>query len=545
MFFQKNKFKKIISTFLVVTFLVPSLFLAQPKKAEAISVVEVGGNLITNIKSTVQSTLQTGYDTITSSATWSTWTKDNILDGIAWTIAKQAVRSMTTSIVNWINSGFEGSPAFVTDFEGMMTDIADGIIGEYIYGSELAFLCSPFSLQLKMSLYNTFYGESDAYNCTLSDAVNNAGGALLSLENDFRWDTWIEMTNKQSNNVYGAFLEVEENILEKILTKQEQKTLQANWGSGFYSWEECEIVGGVREVCTTKTPGSVIASQLNKNLDSGREALITADEINEIIGALLTQLISGVMSSEGLSGQNPSSYNTPQNLSSLKQEINDTIGESIEAETEYNEIKNNSLDLVEEAIEYLELLINCLTSTRETTKLSLAQAFLDGNATIPQTTIGINLSSKETSITNNITTSDNIITSLNTLLSQVASATTADGLSSIMNNYMTLSLTVHDLSDISDATIELSGYGTIVDGLENGLTYNISLLLNTFAQTTVTGGDSSVTVYPLETSKGILQRYSECQACIINDDNCAYSGVANSSGTSSNPNTTINYYDAP
>ena len=544
MFFNK-KYKKIISSFLIIAFLVPSLFLTQPNKSEAISVVEVGANLVTNIINTVENTLQTGFEIITSGATWSTWIKDNILDGIAWTIAKMAVRQMTTSIVNWINSGFDGNPSFVTDFEGMMTDIADGVIGEYLYKNEkLKFLCSPFSLQLKMSLYNTFYGQEEKYRCTLSDAINNVGGSLQSLEDDFRWGTWIEMTNKPSNNIYGAFLEVEGEILEKILTKQQKKELQANWGGGILSKEVCEnIYDGwgniVDKKCTTVTPGSVIKGILDKTLGAGQDSLVTADEINEIIGALLTQLTTSVMSSTGLIGQKPSSYNNQENVNSLKKEVKDTITGSIETETGYKEIKNNSLDLVEGAIEYIELLIECLTGTGETSKLNLAQAFLDGNTNIPKTTIRININSKKTSLASDIASSTAIITNLNTLLTRANSATTANELSNIMNDYMTSSLDVHDLNDISDANIELNGYGTIVAGLENGLTYDIGLLLNTFASNTTSGRDGTIT-YPPEADKGIAQRYSECQACALDDDDCAYSGPANSSRTSSSSNTNTN-----
>ena len=209
MFFN-NKYKRIISIFLVVTFLVPSLLLTQPKETNAGLPVTDVGNTAVNIASKILEKLQVGYQALSEALEWADNNKEFVLDGIAWQIAKMAIRQMTTSIVNWINSGFEGNPLFVTDFEGMMTDIADGVIGEYIYGNEkLKFLCSPFSLQIKMSLYNTFYGGRDAFKCTLSDVINNAGGALQSLEDDFRWGTWIEMTNKESNNVYGVFLEIE------------------------------------------------------------------------------------------------------------------------------------------------------------------------------------------------------------------------------------------------------------------------------------------------------------------------------------------------
>jgi len=57
-----------------------------------------------------------------------------------------------------------------------------------------------------------------------------------------------------------------------------------------------------------KTPGSVIASQLNETLPKGMEGLVTADEIDEVIGALFQQLVNQVIGQGGLIGvSSPSS----------------------------------------------------------------------------------------------------------------------------------------------------------------------------------------------------------------------------------------------
>ncbi|MGB4076481.1 MAG: hypothetical protein WBK28_02135, partial [Minisyncoccia bacterium] len=52
-----------------------------------------------------------------------------VLNSLAWAIAKAAVRSMTQSIVTWINSGFEGSPAFATDLRRNLRQVADAHVG--------------------------------------------------------------------------------------------------------------------------------------------------------------------------------------------------------------------------------------------------------------------------------------------------------------------------------------------------------------------------------------------------------------------------------
>ena len=261
------------------------------------AIVVTQGNIVT-------ATVATAKSTGALEAKEFTW------DTAAWAAAKLAIRELTTSIVNWINSGFEGNPSFITNFEGFMTDIADEVIGNYIEGSSLAFLCSSFSLDVKLALYARFYAPT-APTCTLSEAIENAGGALQSLADDFRWGTWFSMTSSQSNNAYGAYILAEEDITQKINEALGRKTEQLSWGKGFLSWDECEeceetLPGGTvhtyRCNCVTQTPGTVVETQLNNWLDTERESLATADEINEIITALLMQLISEVMSSEGLLG---------------------------------------------------------------------------------------------------------------------------------------------------------------------------------------------------------------------------------------------------
>ena len=66
------------------------------------------------------------------------------LDGIALAIAKLALEQILNATTAWVRSGFEGNPAYVTDPLQFFTKIADNIAGEFIKGSELGFLFSPF-----------------------------------------------------------------------------------------------------------------------------------------------------------------------------------------------------------------------------------------------------------------------------------------------------------------------------------------------------------------------------------------------------------------
>ena len=106
--------------------------------------------------------------------------KENLLDGIAWAIAKQMVSNMTKSLVNWINSGFQGSPAFITDFNGFLLDALDQVAGTYIQslGGIGSFICSPFKLDVQAALSINYAQArsgmpSGPTACTLSGIKDN------------------------------------------------------------------------------------------------------------------------------------------------------------------------------------------------------------------------------------------------------------------------------------------------------------------------------------------------------------------------------------
>src|SRR5262245_57301049 len=57
--------------------------------------------------------------------------KEYVLDPLAYMAAKMAMQSLTESVVNWANGGFEGSPAFITNLRQNFQSLADDIANEF------------------------------------------------------------------------------------------------------------------------------------------------------------------------------------------------------------------------------------------------------------------------------------------------------------------------------------------------------------------------------------------------------------------------------
>lgn len=226
--------------------------------------------------------------------------KETVLDPIAWTIAKSIVSMMVTDIVTWINNGFEGSPAFITDLDNFLLKAADQAVGQYIeeLGGDLSFLCSPFKLDIQIALaieYENIRANRPYQGCTLSGIVDNIEDFLDGTFDDNGWENWITITgNPEKYTPYGQRLAAEQELLNRIAESEDREKTQASWGSGFTSGKVCENVetpnGGTTLRCSIVKPGRMIADSLSKALGAGQDTLITADEISEIIGALIAQL---------------------------------------------------------------------------------------------------------------------------------------------------------------------------------------------------------------------------------------------------------------
>jgi hypothetical protein len=172
-------FNSIVTLLLLVTVLGLSVPTHQVKAAAAMRATE--GTALVNARTNAVSAVA---NTANAANTTSLLVKETMLDGIGWAIAKQMVSSMTKSLLNWINSGFEGSPAFITDLNGFLLDALDTAAGEYIksLGGIGEFICSPFKLDVQAALTISYAqarsgmpSGATAPACKLTDIKNNIG----------------------------------------------------------------------------------------------------------------------------------------------------------------------------------------------------------------------------------------------------------------------------------------------------------------------------------------------------------------------------------
>lgn len=286
----------LLLTILVATFALTPLDRAgNIQRAQALIVHDPGNAAINRanvVVNTISKVLQDAF-----------YIKEFTLDGIANGLAKMIIKNMTVSIVNWINSGFQGKPAFVTDLKQLLIGRLDAVAGEMIYNDpSLNFLCSPFQLDVKVALATSYQeatrGGLESAQCTLSDVTNNVQGFLNGSFSEGGWNSWFELTQNPVNTPGGAELAAKSEMYARLIDEQGRTIKELDWGDGFLSFKVCADQAKQKN-CDITTPGRVIADQINKSLGAGQDALITADEINEIISALFAQLAQKVITGAG------------------------------------------------------------------------------------------------------------------------------------------------------------------------------------------------------------------------------------------------------
>lgn len=287
--------KKSVASILILIIFIGSYSPMFAKKAEAGWPVIDWANLAVNAPSFI--------------AQHSLFIKEYALDAVAYKMLDLIIQKMAASTISWINSGFRGSPAFVTDPSGYFKDIGDKVAGDFISKNQnLNFLCSPISIRVKIALAQNYSGYNETWQCTLSDVYGNIDDFM----NDFErggWDKFFRLTQEAQNNPVGAYLQAEGSLARLVSQEVGEKQQELSWGKGFLSFQTCEryplaLPGETQPSCIpgtekTETPGSVIESKLNSVLSIGDHKLAVADEINEIINALLNQLTNRIIGGIG------------------------------------------------------------------------------------------------------------------------------------------------------------------------------------------------------------------------------------------------------
>ncbi len=331
---MKKNYHKILIIFLVISILFSPMVL--PKKIRAGSFVDLV-NLIPN--------LGTWVNRILSYVTQITqYIQDKIGPMMRDVLAKRILDYIVDETLKWVQGG--GEPKFVGDWEGFLRHAGDIAFDSLIKDLGASRLCSPFSLQIKLSMAPV-PEFSQRVECTLDDVVGNIENFYQDFESG-GWVAYNEIWQPQSN-YYGTLLMTHDELISRIAAKTKAKEDEAIAGKGYLSARESisdsdspqgttniggnatyssdldspqgtTNISGNAEVITT--PGSTIGSTVDRAVQTDMEwASNIMSWMSALINAAITRLTSqGIRDMVG-SAETYTSYYPPEYQELLNQEI--------------------------------------------------------------------------------------------------------------------------------------------------------------------------------------------------------------------------------
>ncbi|RJQ32908.1 hypothetical protein C4572_00350 [Candidatus Parcubacteria bacterium] len=284
--------------------------------------------------------------------------KEYIFDPIAWTAANVIIDKFGDAMVDWIRSGFQGSPMFLSDPEGFFKDTANDFSGALIDALDMEWLCQPLG-KLNINLDFFFPGtDRTKYECTFNDVADNFENIAnrddlsdwISLNVDTHKQNivrvfgrdyrnggllmWLNSSNKKNNDL-GRTLQVASDAYMGVSMRVGNEKFGLGLNQGFFGVKKCvewrDNTNNVNQdllnpspsgsfsydagnlaserKCVkyeTKSPGQLVQDQLKSVGGKDLSRLQIADEINEIIGALASTMIGWLLTGgndgEGVTG---------------------------------------------------------------------------------------------------------------------------------------------------------------------------------------------------------------------------------------------------
>ncbi len=226
------------------------------------------------------------------------------LDCLAWIIVKVVLHNLMQEIVRWVQTGnIDGGPLFVTDWENFLLNAKDKATAVFLQDLELTNLCEPFSLPIRRGLSNNVFGSGPSFNMRASCTMPNMQAFLNGFEGGGGWEAWDQLTQDPNNNPYMVYLMGLEQLTATRQAGIDKNLQEAMSALGLLGQKECEP-GTIEteagdaplgERCTIVTPGKAVETELSKVLETNLEELNLADEMDEVLGAILNTLLRKIL----------------------------------------------------------------------------------------------------------------------------------------------------------------------------------------------------------------------------------------------------------
>lgn len=232
--------------------------------------------------------------------------KKDCMDKVAVALVRVTLQQLTESIVNWINTGYDGNPLYIRNRESFFESLGKSEINSFKtaaiekFKNDPALSKNPYFkkgiIQLITNAKKTNLDDFTKYQYNGPDAK----AFQKSFSEGGGWAAWSSVTLSERNNPLGVSMNLTTDLYKKI----EQKTEAVNGElsqQNFLSVKKCvdpssyevDKKTNKNAVCDqweVVTPGSVVQAQINQALANTGHQLDLAGDINSSVSQIFTAL---------------------------------------------------------------------------------------------------------------------------------------------------------------------------------------------------------------------------------------------------------------
>jgi hypothetical protein len=260
--------------------------------------------------------------------------REGCLDALAYTVAQETLDQLSNSTLSWVQSGFTqfgqtggGENSFIGDIDGFLRNVGEQSFNRFLQdvtrdGGSFSEVCESFSGDVLETVARNYYEENDSPTGIEFDPDNlpsrgeiaasgceiaGGDGSLQEFINgnfeEGGWQAFYKTVDNPNASPVGAYLEQNEQLRQRIEQARSTNLRELQNNEGWVSSISCPNSGGINNSTgkcqdgsepVVQTPGSVVSDMVNETVGSGQRQLELADEVNEVVAALIDQLVSKI-----------------------------------------------------------------------------------------------------------------------------------------------------------------------------------------------------------------------------------------------------------
>ena len=282
--------KKLLSLFLAIWLFASFLLFFPVKKTFAlIPVEEIGGNLLTNIVTTIEQTIGTVEATISAVADDGLWTNDMIDRYLLPALKMAAIEMMHNIISNIVSGGNNGNAAFVTDWDDYlfkapqketrvyMNSFFNSVSAGRLSGLNYEGVGQGYDKYLKKYSENSLYGSNKQFLTYIQNYTSNPQTEMFSSGNFKAFSAFLDCPN----NPYCMSMTAETVYYNELNRNTEVRKSLVN-PSGYVS----KVVNG-----KVVTPGSQFQSAMEGIDQLPNGMIVNATKAEELVSGIISSLL--------------------------------------------------------------------------------------------------------------------------------------------------------------------------------------------------------------------------------------------------------------